>query len=519
MSPPNSAADAAQDGAEMREGLDTLTNIQKAADGTGGAGTGNSSDILDQGEPALAFFDRFSPVYQAVGERFRRMPGGDTSAKFVRDRYDEQRDIDFGVFTADADAMRKAAGTYQDQFRTAAGKLGGLWHGWAGPAAAASQQSFATLNQEASQVGEDLAGAAEVITDTTHTVSKIVIGKATNVLHSVQDRDAIGGMTPDRARDIVDIANGDHDDDKMKRACGYFGVDVGGCGDGYKQQAVAKAGDWVSQVFCPHFEGTFDAVIKICDDTKKAVDEAWKVLTDHLARTPDHPVAPAPNGDQPGGAPPVPPPPRVAAPSPAPAPVGAPPHADPPVNRPLAASAASEPVTGAAAPADSGAHTYAQAAGFSITGGPASADSFAGASGRLSHDGAQPDPALGPDGHAGAVGLGSMRDVGAGGPQGAVGLQSMGDPAAGAQTGANQADAAQAGGAQAPAQDQGGSTMMAPMGGMGMMGGMGAIAAAGRRSNASPWRTQGDLFEDGAETSDVRFRSVLGDAEEKKEGT
>lgn len=495
MAQPTPAADAAQGGAEVRKALDTLTNIQRAADATGGAGTGNSNDILDQGEPALAFFDRFSPLYQAVDGRFRKMPDGDTSAKFVRDRYDEQRDIDFGAFAADAEVLRKAAETHQDQFRTTADKLGDLWHGWAGPAAAASQQSFAALNQRASQCGDGLAGVAEVLTDATHTVSKIVIGKAVHVLHSVHDPDAIAGMTPDQVKDLVDVAHGDHDDDKLRRACGYFQVDIADRGDADRHQAMVKAGEWVSQVFCPRFESAFDAVIRICDDTKQAVDEAWQVLTDHLARTPAGP-----------GQPPPVPPPSVPPPAPVPPPAGAPTQATPvhdAAGPSPAASAGGQPAAGAGAPAEHGAPTFTQAAGFSTTGGvPAAgpADSFAG----VSHDG--------------AVGLGSMQDVGADGPQGATGLRSMGDSSAGAESDTGPPGAAQAAGP--PNQGQDAPMMMAPMGGMGMMGGMGAITGAARnRSNASPWQ-QGDIFADGAdgaESSDVRFRSVLGDTEEKAE--
>jgi hypothetical protein len=299
-----SAGDAAQYDGAVRKGLDTLTNIQKKAADAGGAGTGNSNDILDQGEPALVFFDRFSPVYQAVSGRFRKMLSGDTSAKFVRGRYDEQRDIRFGSFAADADAIRKAGRTQQDQTRTMADRLGGLWHGWAGSAGGAAQQSFATLNQGASKVGDDLNGTAQIISDTTHNVSKIVTDKATHVLHSIPDRNCIGGMTPDQAHDVIDVANGDTNDDKIKRACSYFNVHIGaGCDDSYKQQVQSKAGDWVSQVFCPQFEGAFNAVTKICDDTKKAVDDAWKVLTDHLAQTSDDPFAQAQDGRNPGGGP------------------------------------------------------------------------------------------------------------------------------------------------------------------------------------------------------------------------
>ncbi|WP_009943283.1 hypothetical protein [Saccharopolyspora erythraea] len=92
-----------------------------------------------------------------------------------------------------------------------------------------------------------------------------------------------------------------------------------------------------------------------------------------------------------------------------------------------------------------------------------------------------------------------MSDAAAGSPQGATGLGSMADSGGGA------------GASQSAASSQ------AAMGG-GMMGGMGGMGGGGaqqggdqERQNSSPWRTQGQLFDDGVDPSNVRFRSVLGE--------
>jgi hypothetical protein len=152
--------------------------------------------------------------------------------------------------------------------------------------------------------------------------------------------------------------------------------------------------------------------------------------------------------------------------------------------------------------------TTAQAAGL---GGPASApggdgvqNSFGSISGDL-FGGSEP-AAPG----AGSPGLSSLggHDPAAGNSQGAgsTGLSSLGgDPAAAGQSGGSQSG-------------QGGSSAM----GGGMMGGMMGGGQGGQqggdqeRTNSSPWRTQGQLFDDGVDASNVRFRSVLGEDKEQQ---
>ena len=54
------------------------------------------------------------------------------------------------------------------------------------------------------------------------------------------------------------------------------------------------------------------------------------------------------------------------------------------------------------------------------------------------------------------------------------------------------------------------------MGGGMMGGGQGGQQGGDQeRTNASPWRTEGQLFDDGVDASNVRFRSVLGEDKER----
>lgn len=104
------------------------------------------------------------------------------------------------------------------------------------------------------------------------------------------------------------------------------------------------------------------------------------------------------------------------------------------------------------------------------------------------------------------AGGGAQPDLAPGGQSG-----SGGPPQSPQSTAPAAAAGGAAGGAQGGAQ---GGGMMGGMGGMGMGGGQGGDQ---QRSNDSPWRTEGQLFDDGVDPSPVRHRAVLGDSEGEQE--
>lgn len=124
----------------------------------------------------------------------------------------------------------------------------------------------------------------------------------------------------------------------------------------------------------------------------------------------------------------------------------------------------------------------------------------AGAGGAVPHGGGGGAGGGMPGGHpAGSVGPGGSAGVAAGGP---------GTPAPSAPVASGQPGAGQGG------MGQGGSGAM--MGGMGAMGSQGQGGGDQERQNSSPWRTEGQLFEDGVNPSSVAFSGVIGEDRNKK---
>ncbi|KAA5833735.1 hypothetical protein F1721_14400 [Saccharopolyspora hirsuta] len=230
---------------------------------------------------------------------------GDISKEGVQKRYDEQRDINFANFKADADELKEAAKTQREQSQAMADKMAAAWGNWSGSASEASQKNFADINAGATKVGDYLGDTSQIINDAVHNVSKTVVDKAKNVLDAIPDRNTVGGRTSQQIRNIIDCASKTPSEDQMIEVCGYFGIEVdNGCteSDTFKTKVAQESTSWLAGTFKPDFEEKYNAVIKICDDTKKAVDDHWKVLTDHLAGVEEDPFK-NPGGKDDGGQP------------------------------------------------------------------------------------------------------------------------------------------------------------------------------------------------------------------------
>lgn len=141
-------------------------------------------------------------------------------------------------------------------------------------------------------------------------------------------------------------------------------------------------------------------------------------------------------------------------------------------------------------------------------GGGGGSDSFGSASGQLGGGGGAPggeQPELAPGAKAGATGMGEMGPAGAGSPQGATGMAGMGEEGGGAPSGGGQSGQAGAGAGGAPM-----------MGGGGMGGGMGQQGGEQERANSGKWRTEGQIFDDGADpSSKVQYQAVIGEGNQK----
>ncbi|HEY8373513.1 MAG TPA: WXG100 family type VII secretion target, partial [Pseudonocardiaceae bacterium] len=282
-----------EDRQKGKEKLDE--SARQAADGD--AGCSNSDELLDAGAPALKYFETFLPLYQKIsGAQVRKMVGPEATFDNVRKRYDEQRHIDFAKFSADANELTEAARTQREQHAEMANKLAALWNHWEGQASQKSQEYFANYSKSVDKAIQSLNDTAGVINASCKAVAEQVRTKANWVLENITDINTAAGKNPRDIELIIDVVNGGENCDewKLKRACAIFNIEVDdGCLDSeeFKSEVVRQATAWVNTAFAPEVEGRYDAFMQTCDNVKEGVDEAWKVLTDHLAKVEENPFA------------------------------------------------------------------------------------------------------------------------------------------------------------------------------------------------------------------------------------
>jgi uncharacterized protein YukE len=277
------AADAgdernAQHEKDKKAGQDALdASAQRASDG--GAGVGNSNDLLDAGAPGLKYFENFLPVYEYAK---KIIDGGsvDTNVDNMRKRYDEQRDIDFHKIDVDIVELRQVAQDSRDRQADAEKSMAKLWSGWDGKAADASRKFVTDMSARAATHADGVDHIAEVTRAACHTVSGLVNTKARTVLEGVRNVNDIAGLSPDQIKEVVDGCTAE-DEAKLRRVAGFVHYTIDdSCGDGdeWKRLVRDEANKWIRGTFKPDVDGKWKQFDTICTTTKDSVDKTWEEL-------------------------------------------------------------------------------------------------------------------------------------------------------------------------------------------------------------------------------------------------
>lgn len=277
------AADAgdarnAQHEKDKKAGQDALdASNQRASDG--GAGVANSNELLDAGAPGLKYFENFLPVYEYAK---KIIDGGkvNTDVGKMRERYDEQRDINFHKIDIDIVELRQVAQDSRDRQGDAEKSMSKLWSGWDGKAADASRAFVTGMSQKAATHADAIDHISEVTRAACHTVSGLVNAKARTVLEGVRNVNDIAGLSPDQIKEVVDGCTAE-DEAKLRRVAGFVNYTIDdSCGDGdeWKRLVRDEANKWIRSTFKADVDGKWQVFDTICTTTKDSVDKAWEEL-------------------------------------------------------------------------------------------------------------------------------------------------------------------------------------------------------------------------------------------------
>ncbi|WP_199434384.1 WXG100 family type VII secretion target [Qaidamihabitans albus] len=275
-----------------------LDNARAPGAGTGGVTT--SDELFDLAEPALAVFQEFIPIDAEIPTDSRGVEGPLDFQADIQKRFDEQRGIDFQKFLDEAARLREAHGVLEELQRTGESSLNSLYKDWTGAGADASYQKYSEdIAPNTATLLEYLSGGAEVIETAVQTIYEACKAKADEVLalHSA----TVGSATPDMARKVVTLANGDFDSqDQVLEVAAWVDAECGSnleatiraddcdLNQENKTVTITECKKWIRQSFNVDFYGNSGAqgrylrFKQICDDTLEAVDTAWETLNNYL---------------------------------------------------------------------------------------------------------------------------------------------------------------------------------------------------------------------------------------------
>ncbi|MBY4128579.1 hypothetical protein HQO83_09270 [Rhodococcus fascians] len=310
-------------------------------------------EILDAKAMGLLHFERFLPLVARVRSS-QEFP----TYEQVCARYDEQRGLNLGALSRDADVLEALTVTLGDQHEEQVQLRRVLQMRWYGEAGDAVQTYLSSEEQAVAEFLTSIEGAHQTMSACVDVLRDAVTDKAELV--GSLDIEAVDGKSADEI-DAILLASGiecvpvDRESVFPRLATAFEelaerarSADVS---DEFAAEAGQRCRDWIAQQFVPRMKATCDAVLDACASTDTAVRDSMALLVEGLSSIHDLSfgdlderrwvIAPGPVVSEPWSPPygsSVPPAPPAALPSVsgAPAVIGAPGTADPNGGAPMA---------------------------------------------------------------------------------------------------------------------------------------------------------------------------------------
>ena len=134
----------------------------------------------------------------------------------------------------------------------------------------------------------DLADVPDTMDKAIAAMEKAVLNKAEEVgkMYATD----IKGLDPDAIRVVIKMTKGQASEGEMYHIADLLGIKVDtSCGDltdDTKVRIANSSWQWLENVFSPTYENTEDNFVQICDNTSKALDSDFQVLTQAVTNLP-----------------------------------------------------------------------------------------------------------------------------------------------------------------------------------------------------------------------------------------
>ncbi len=257
-----------------------------------GSGTKTSDEMLDQGNVTVDWLAKWT---DEIWNKRKGGSGNLNSQTDIKDKFHENRGIQFQKFLTEADDLTKAHKVVEDTLTKSDTELQTLFGEWKGKGANAAQIKYdETIKPHAKELQDQIAGAAKLIPETVTHVYDSLKKKIDEVL--ALQRPTIAEATIPMAADVLKIANGDTEEfDDFMKVAGWIdacnkkaGMDSNladrlqnddcGFNDENKEYGRQVTRFWRDGPFTKEFQSIITAFNGSCKTAKDTIDQQFGAL-------------------------------------------------------------------------------------------------------------------------------------------------------------------------------------------------------------------------------------------------
>ncbi|MDT7805135.1 MAG: hypothetical protein QOI78_8568 [Actinomycetota bacterium] len=288
-------------GKEQQAQTDRKNQAKKNLDGiakpTLNAGAKSSDEQLDQGNVTVDFLVLWTTD---IWNKIKGGTGQLDPQKDLKDKFHENRGIQYQKFLTDADDLGKAHKVVEDTLTKSDTELQTLFGEWKGKGANAAEIKYdEAIKPHAKELSQQIGGAAKLIPETVGHVFDAVKKKVDEVL--ALHRTTIAQADINMARDVLKIANGETEefDDFMKVAGWVDAVnakngnqtnlaerlqnDDCGFNDENKDYGRQVCRYWRDGAFTTEYQSLINAFNGSCKSAKDTIDQQWGALDQYMS--------------------------------------------------------------------------------------------------------------------------------------------------------------------------------------------------------------------------------------------
>lgn len=222
--------------------------------------------ILDAGAGGLTFFAEYLPCAHWWGT------ATSTSVESLRERYDEQRDLDLATLVADASGLTRLADVLAVRIDEQSAQVRVLPTAWEGSAADGAVSGLDAVVGHGWALQSGVEALSHALTAVAANIGAAVAEKA-RVAGGFEGR-LVDGRTPDEVAAILAGATGEAGGPTPEQVSRWFSSAVGGD----PVDTAEHCTRWLEERFVPEIDAAIHAFLRVCDDTDRLVTREFGSL-------------------------------------------------------------------------------------------------------------------------------------------------------------------------------------------------------------------------------------------------